>query len=457
MNSCEHVDIAIIGAGTAGLAARNIVARHTDEYVVIDPGPLGTLCARAGCMPSKALIAVANHCHEMAHPPPGLSTKASLELDSRRVMTYVRELRDSFVTGVMHEMENWKDRHLIARKAAFIDPQTLDLGDQRMHASRVLIATGSRPVIPSPFRQFREWLVNSDSLFDLEELPDRMAVIGLGPLGIELAQALHRLRVDIIATDPSKGIGGLTDPELISLAADYFGQQMTVCFEMARMKKSDPSALHLAAGKRKFLVDRALVAVGREPVIDGLGLENLGVELDEKGLPGVHPETLQIGELPVFMAGDVNGIRPVLHEAAFEGRIAAHHALGQPTDRLERPTPLTITFCTPNIALAGRSFAELQQSGCEFVAGSARFQNQGRARIMSAKVGGLRVYAEKESGKLLGAELFAPGGEHLAHLLAWAIAQHQTLSDLLRMPYYHPVLEEGLRSAIADAAHQLKP
>lgn len=453
----KHVDIAIIGAGTAGLAARNIVARHTDDYVVIDPGPLGTLCARAGCMPSKALIAVANHYHEMTHPGPGLTANASLELDTSRVMRHVRELRDSFVAGVLREMADWKDRHFIARKASFIEPETLDLEDQRLHASRVIIATGSRPVIPPPFRQFKDHLVDSDSLFDLEELPTRMAVIGLGPLGIELAQALHRLQVNIVATDPSKGIGGLTDPELTSLAADYFGQQMKVCFDMAQLEKDDASALHLAAGERKFRVDCALMAVGREPVIDGLDLENLGVELDDKGLPQVHQGTMRIDELPVFMAGDVNGIRPVLHEAAIEGRIAAHHALQQPTERLERPTPLNITFCSPNIAIAGCSFAELQESGRNFVTGSARFESQGRARIMSANIGGLQVYAEKGGGKMLGAELFAPRGEHLAHLLAWAIAHHQTVSQLLRMPYYHPVLEEALRSAIADAAHQLKP
>lgn len=452
----KHVDIAIIGAGTAGLTARSTVARHTDDYVVIDPGPLGTLCARAGCMPSKALIEVANHYHKVTNPPPGVASSEPPRLDSARVMTHVRKLRDDFVAGVMRDMEDWQEHHLVTRKATFTGPHTLDLEGERLHARRVIIATGSRPVIPQPWREFGDSLVDSDSLFELKNLPPRMAVIGLGPLGIELAQALHRLQVDIVAMDHSKSIGGLTDPELINLAAEHFGQQIMVCFEAAQFEKTDSTALRLTIGEQSFCVDSALVAVGREAVVDGLGLENLGVELNDKGQPHVHQDTLQVGDLPVFMAGDVNSIRPVLHEAAFEGRIAALHAMQQSSDGFERPTPLKITFCSPNIAIAGRSFAQLQEDGCGFVTGRASIENQGRARMMANNVGALHIFADKGSGELLGAELFAPGGEHLAHLIAWAISKHQTVSELMSLPYYHPVLEEALRGAFADAARQVK-
>jgi dihydrolipoamide dehydrogenase len=117
---------------------------------------------------------------------------------------------------------------------------------------------------------------------------------------------------------------------------------------------------------------------------------------------------------------------------------------------------LAITFCTPQIALTGRTHRDLMADKTAFVTGSADFEQQGRARIMGANAGQIRIYAARDNGQLLGAELFSPGAEHLAHLLAWAIAHQASVAELLKMPYYHPVLEEGLRGAIGDASRQLK-
>jgi dihydrolipoamide dehydrogenase len=450
----KKVKVAIIGAGTAGLTARSMVAKQTDNYAVIDPGPLGTLCARVGCMPSKALIQVARQFESIRHPAFGLPEERNPDINGGEVLRHVRKLRDRFVGGVLKDMKQWQDQHLISRKARFIDAQTLDLEGEHLRAESVVIATGSRPVMPKPWQAYSDRLVNSDSVFDLEELPASMAVIGLGPLGIELAQAMQWLGVNIVGMDTENHIGGLSDPELLDYAARHFSQEINLCFAKAGIEAAENGTLQVSAGSRKFAVDRALVAVGREPVIDGLGLENLGIELDKKGLPAVDSATLQVGDLPVFMAGDVNGIRPLLHEAASEGRIAGLNALQKSASRHDRLTRLNITFCTPNIAVAGCSYHELLKKELEFLTGSVSFEQQGRARLMGENSGSIRVYATRKDKQLLGAELFAPGGEHLAHLIAWAITQRLTANELLNMPFYHPVLEEGLRTAITDVAHQ---
>jgi dihydrolipoamide dehydrogenase len=327
-------------------------------------------------------------------------------------------LRDHFVSSVLRDIDGWTDKHLIERKAAFMDPGTLDLEGERLRAKSVIIATGSLPVVPGSWLAFNDWLLTSDSLFDLEELPGRMAVIGLGPLGTEMAQALCRLGVDVVAVDPSRNIGGLTDPSLFQPAADQLGREFTLCFEKAKLEYNGGKTLGITAGTQKFQVEKALVAVGRLPLIEALTLENLGVPLSKKGLPDIDPATLQVGQLPVFMAGDVNGLRPLQHEAANEGRIAGHNAL-QPSPRsFDRLTPLAITFCTPQIALTGRTHRDLMADKTAFVTGSADFEQQGRARIMGANAGQIRIYAARDNGQLLGAELFSPGAEHLAHLLA---------------------------------------
>lgn len=450
-----HVDVAIIGAGTAGLSARQEVARHTDAYVVIDPGPLGTTCARVGCMPSKALIHAANVHHQLVTAPPGCGVRPLPTPDSAAVMDHVRRLRDFYVAGVLEEMEQWRDTHFIQKRARFLDPHTLDLEGERVTADRIIVATGSSPVVPQAWRDFGERVVDTDRFFELQRLPSRFAVIGLGPVGIELAQAMQRLGVDVTAVTSNPGLGGLTDPEIQSYAYDHFSRTMEIWLDTAELEKGAGKGIRVRAGERTIEVELVLAALGRRPSLAGLGLENLGVTLNEDGLPEFDPVTLKVEGLPIFLAGDVNGMSPVLHEATDEGRIAGYNACQQDAVCFMRRTPLAITFTSPNIALVGSTYRVLQEEGREFVYGKVGFEQQGRARLMNEAVGVLKVYVEPRQGKLLGAEMFAPAGEHLAHLLAWAVTMEMTVADLLKMPYYHPVLEEGLRTALRDAAKDL--
>src|SRR4029453_7377578 len=135
--------------------------------------------------------------------------------------------------------------------------------------------------------------------------------------------------------------------------------------------------------------------------------------------------TLQVKGYPIFIAGDADGDRAVLHEAADDGRIAGFNSVQDEPHCFQRRTHLSIVFCEPNVAVVGRSFAELQQQN--IVVGEVSFERQGRAKVMAENTGELRVYGDKQSGCLLGAELAAPGGEHLAHLLAWAIQKQMTV------------------------------
>jgi len=456
MDSNLHVDVAIIGAGSAGLTAQREVSRQTDNYVVIDPGPLGTTCARAGCMPSKVLIHMANTYHQITHAPPGLYNGGAPRIDGVEIMKQVRTLRDDFVSGVLKGMQRWEKTHLIKKRARFLAPNILDLQGQRLNAERIIIATGAEPVIPGPWQKFAEYLLDTDRFFELEELPERLAVIGLGPNGLELGQALHLLGVNVTGIDPNRGIGGLTYPEVQEYAIKHFSREMPLLFASADIQDASATHVDIKAGDESINVNQALIATGRRPAVRNLGLENLDVTLDDKGLPAFDQSTLKLPGLPIFMAGDANGFRPLMHEAVDEGRIAGYNATRTSPECFLRRTPLAITFSSPTIAVVGNTFQELREQKHDFVIGSADFEHQGRARIMHAAHGMLRIYAARHDGRLLGAELVAPGGEHLAHLLAWSITMQMTIADLLDMPFYHPVLEEGMRSAIRDANKQLE-
>jgi dihydrolipoamide dehydrogenase len=170
----------------------------------------------------------------------------------------------------------------------------------------------------------------------------------------------------------------------------------------------------------------------------------------------VDPETMRIGDTPVLLAGDAAGFRPLLHEAADEGHIAGLNATSPQPVRLPRRTPLGIVFSDPGAATVGQRLEDLD--GAETLVGEAGFARQGRARTMLRNRGVLRIYASRsENGRILGAEMACPAAEHMAHLLALAIGQRLTVHDVLRMPFYHPTLEEGLRTALRAVAAELPP
>lgn len=452
----KRYEVAIIGAGTAGLSARSEVAKVTDDYVVIDDGVLGTTCARVGCMPSKVLIQVANDFHRReAFEAQGIRGGDGLSVDTSAVMEHVRSLRDRFVRGVMAGMERWQDTHLIRKRARIVGDHTLDLGDEQIEAKQVVIATGSSPILPGPWRPLRHRLIDTNAFFELPTLPERVAVIGLGVIGLELGQALHRLGVEVVAVSLDKAYGGLSDPALQDYAHEAFSSEFPVHLSGVEelSEEGDDLVLTLADGTR-LAVDKALLSVGRRPNIAGLGLEELGVPFEGR-LPVFDPSTFRVEGKDWYFVGDVNGARSLLHEAADEGRIAGYNAVHDEKQCFRRRTAMGVTFSAPNIAGVGRSHRDLVAEGVDFITGEVSYEGQGRAIVKLEEFGLLHIYADQHTGQILGAELIAPEGEHLAHLLAWAIAAGLGVRQALTLPFYHPVLEEGLRTALRHAARQL--
>lgn len=448
-------DVIILGAGTAGLSALREVRKRTDNFILINEGPWGTTCARVGCMPSKLLIEAANAYHRRySFSEFGIDGADCLTLDHRRVLQRLRKLRDNFVASTVKTTDKLGPQ-AISGKARFLSPEQVSVNGKTLHARKIIIATGSRPVIPEPWQRFEEFLLTTDTLFEQDTLPERLAVIGMGPVGLEMAQALSRLGVQISGFGSRDFVGGISDVEInrvaVELLADefplYLGQRADIGLNSAG------DAMVVSAGEDKIEVDAILAALGRRPNVDDIGLETLGIPLDKRGLPPVNPQTMQVADLPVFLAGDANQHLPLLHEASDEGHMSGLNATQEGLIHFKRRVPLAIVFSDPNIATVGQSFRQLENQAIQI--GAVRFENQGRARSAQVNRGMLRVYAAADNGRLLGAEMCAPAGEHMAHLLALAIGQSLNVWDLLRMPFYHPVIEEGLRTALRNLSSKL--
>ncbi|MDZ7803049.1 dihydrolipoyl dehydrogenase [Thiohalophilus sp.] len=447
----EHYRLIILGAGTAGLVAWKEASRHTDQLLLIDPGPLGTTCARVGCMPSKVLLQVAREFHTGRRlAERGLTRDTPPVPDGAAVMQYVRRLRDRFTRGPINLVEKLGERY-IEGQPRFIAPDTLEVDGRQLSADTIIVATGTRPVAPEPWQALGERLITSDTIFDLETLPKRLAVVGLGAIGTELGQALAWLGVEVHAFGRDDRVAGLDDEPVNQTAFEALGQSMTLHTGHDVEVEATNSGVLLSFGEQQYEFDALLAAVGRRPNIEDLNLDALGLPLQDNGLPAIDPQRLRAGDTPVYFAGDVNGIRPLMHEAADEGRIAVYHALHPDTECLQRRTALGIVFTEPQIAQVGVGFDELPDDA---LIGEADFSDQGRALILAQDHGLLRVYADA-NGQLLGAQMAIPGAEHLAHELAWLIQQNLDVETALQLPYYHPVLEEGLRSALQGIRRQL--
>ena len=452
----RKIKVAIIGAGTAGLTARKEVAKRSSDYLVFDGGVLGTTCARVGCMPSKVLLQVAkDFARRHKFTEMGIQGGDALQVDIVGALSHTRRLRDRFVKSVFRSMQDWEDK-LIRQNVKFLSPWQLQTTDgQVFEAEQIIVATGSRPIIPPAWQACRELLLTTDDFFEQPSLPKKMAVIGLGVIGLELGQALQRLGVELIAIQQGEQVAGISDPELATYVWQKLSEEINLSAAGVQSMSIDKGRLKIQSGSEEFVVDKALVAIGRKANTDFMGWQEIGIATNERGIPPFDPLQFRLSQYPhIFFVGDVNGERPLLHEAADEGHIAGY-SIFDPTACFQRRCPMAITFSDPNIAMVGKSYRQLMDAKVEFVTGKVSFEGQGRSIVKLQEQGLLHVYVARDTGFILGAELQAPEGEHLAHLLAWAISLRLSVREALSLPFYHPVLEEALRSALRSAAKQL--
>lgn len=453
------VDVAVIGAGTAGLSAQRAARRAGKTALVIDRGPLGTTCARVGCMPSKLLIAAGEAAHAIAAAPLFGVHAGPPRVDGPAVMRRVQSERDRFVSFVVADCEALAaSGGLIMGEARLIERDLLQVGEstQVRFKSGLVVATGTTPTIPGAYAALpRELVLTNDSVFELEDLPASVLVVGTGPIGLELGQALQRLGVRVTVVGNRGVVGPLKDEAVKRSALAALRRELDVQpqYALERIEAGGDGVTMRyrddEGESRTGTWARVLVAAGRRPQLGELGLGHAGVEFDRHGEPrGFDEQTLRIAETSVFLAGDVSRLRPLLHEASDEGNIAGENAARLPGEVEAKPRrcPLSVVFTEPQLVVVG--------DGCSpddtHAYGEVDWGRQGRARVLGKNVGLTRVYARRSDRVLSGAEMAGPGAEHMGHLIAWAVQQGLTVDAALEFPFYHPVLEEGLRTALRE-------
>lgn len=460
-----EVKVAIIGAGTAGMRAYRAAREYTDSVLLIEGGPYGTTCARVGCMPSKLLIAAAEAAHQARHADAFGVRVDGVHVDGAAVMRRLRNERDRFVGSVLASVAAIVPAQRLEATVRFKNAQTLVTSDgQIVHAQRIVIATGSTPVVVPLLKSLHARLLTNENLFELTDLPKRLAVFGPGVLGMELGQAMSRLGVYVKMFGVGGGVAGIHDPEIRAYAQQTFNSEfyLDASAEVESVTESANGVsvryCNLAGVWQTETFDYVLAATGRAPQLAELDLQTTQLALNEHGVPLFDRLTMQCGTSTLFMAGDASNDAPLLHEATDQGHIAGENAARYPDIKAGlRRTPLSVVFTDPQVACVGLNLAQLEKLYAgRYAVGRVSFEDQGRSRVMMRNTGILKVYGETGSGLFLGAEMFGPAAEHIGHLLAWAAQQRMTVAAMLDMPFYHPVIEEGLRSALRDLKHHLQ-
>lgn len=456
-------DVAVIGAGTAGLAAYRAAKEAGADCVLIERGPGGTTCARVGCMPSKLLIAAASVAQRAREAEPFGIRIGSVAVDGPAVLSRLRRERDRFVDAVSEAVEKFPEGDRLSGQARFTDGHTLDIdGETRLRFGAAVIATGSSPTIPKPLQGLGDRLLTTDTLFEIADLPASLAVIGLGPVGIEIAQAMAHLGVRVTALDAGDTVAGLSQPGLVRQAVDIFSDAFGLHLG-ARIE----GAARTAKGVRLDWTDRhghracvevacVLAASGRSPNLGSLGLDSTGLALDEKGMPDFDRRSLVCRGAPILIAGDANAWRPVLHEAGRQGRVAGRNAAalaaGKAPARAGPWPSLAMVFTHPQAAAIGEPYES--GAGARIVA-QMDFGDQGRARTENANCGGICLWAAPD-GRLRGAEMLGPAVEHLAQIVSNALCDGLTAEALVNRPVYHPTVEEGLYSLLSEIIQKVE-
>lgn len=439
-------DVLILGAGTAGLKAYKAAVARGAETMIVERGPGGSTCTRVGCMPSKLLLAAARTAHQARGAAEFGVDVGAVTIDRQRVWQRVRAERDRFVDAVMADYHAIPDDHRLHGTARFCAPDAVMVDGQRVTARRgIVIATGGHPIVPDALEPVAHLVHTHETIFELGDLPRALAVLGAGPLGLELGQAFARLGVAVTVLDEGEHVGGLHDPAVSDAARDALGREMTIALGVSvTAAPTEDGRARLDWADGSVTVDLILAATGRPPNLADLALGTTGLALDDHGTPLFDERSRRCGTSAIFLAGDATAWRPVLHEAARGGRIAGDVAAGGEPPRVL--PPLAIAFTEPNLVTVGCGFGALPEDART---GTAAVKDNGRATIDGEDQGLIRLYGDA-AGRLIGAEIAAPGGEHLGHLVALAIDRDTDVATFADQPWYHPTVEELLQAAARD-------
>ncbi len=449
-------DVVVIGGGAGGLFAASVAKALGARTCIVEKKRLGGDCTWFGCVPSKALLKSAQVAHTLSHYAQyGIRTQGTFGIDSDGVMAHVRDIIGEI--SHHHEPEDLRQRgiEVIFGSPRFIDAATLETPECRLRSKRFIICTGSHPVV-FPIEGLKDvgYLTN-ETVFSLDKLPQSLIVLGGGPIGVELSQALGRLGVKISLVEMIDRILFREDPEISvfvenQLKAD--GLNLFTGRKAVRFRKEGNQVIVTVEdknGKKEDIgADNVLVAVGRAPNLEGLDLEKAGVAYTPKGLK--VNEYLQTTNSNIFACGDVASPYQFTHVAAYQAGIAVRNALFKNLAwaKVNYDNMTWATFTDPELAHLGLTEEEARKQFGEVKVYTTPYSNAERAVTDLEKNGLIKIITDKK-GLILGAHIAGANAGEIIQGFLIAKANRMPLSKLAQTLYIYPTLSELIKKTAA--------
>lgn len=470
----KQFDAVVIGAGPGGYVCAIRLAQLGQKTAVIEKEFFGGVCLNVGCIPSKALIYAATQFTKIRTEAGHIGIQvAEPKLDLAKTQAWkagvVKQL-----TGGVSQLLKMNGVESIKGTATFKDARTLDVQleggkTETVTAKNIVIATGSRPVEVPILKYNGKNIVNSTGALDFAALPQKLVVIGGGFIGVEIGMAYAKMGSKVTIVEAGAQILPSIDRDLVAVVEKKMrklGIEVLTQSKASGLQEKDASkatTLHLevdAQGKKTVVeATHILVSVGRKPNTDGIGLEKIGVKLDERGNI-VTNNLSQTGVPGVYAIGDAAGAPQLAHRASMDGLLAAATIAGEKNHKDYKTVPWAV-FCDPEIAVCGLSEKEATEKGLKFRVGKFPFAAAGRALTTNESEGFIKVLLSEPNETLIGVHIVGPEASNLIAEAALAIEMGACAEDVIRTIHTHPTLPEAfpeaVEAAFAKSIHVYKP
>ncbi|TCP64438.1 dihydrolipoyl dehydrogenase [Baia soyae] len=451
----QEVDVVVVGAGPGGYVAAIRAAQLGKNVVIVDKDEVGGVCLNRGCIPSKAIISASErlmHIREASHV--GIEVSGDVTVNMPKLIEWKNGVVKKLTGGVSQLLKGNKIE-VAKGEVYFTGPNSLrvmtDDSSQSFKYNDVIIATGSSPAELKilPFDGKR--ILSSTEALNLQEVPKRFVVVGGGYIGLELGTAYAKLGAEVTILEGTKSLLPGTEGTLTKMVTRKLKKLGVTIVTEAMVQGGEVNGEEVTVratvkGEEKsFVADYALVSVGRKPNTEEIGLDNVGVELDERGFIKIDKQC-KTNVSGVYAIGDCAGGALLAHKASYEGKIAAEVLAGMNSVIDYQAMPFVI-FSDPEIAYTGLTEEQAKEEGYEVVTSRFAFAANGRALSMESADGFVQVVAEKETKQLLGVQIVGPEASSLISEAVFAIEMGANAEDIALTIHAHPTLPETFMEA----------
>jgi len=443
----------IVGAGQAGppLAGRLTAAGHT--VAIVERKLIGGTCVNNGCIPTKTLVASAHAAHLARRGADfGVGTGA-VSVD----MAKVKARKDEIMLGDRRGVEDWltgMDGCTVVRgHARFEDPHTLRVGDEVLQAERIFLNVGGRAVVPDiPGLADVEFLTNV-SILELDTVPDHLVIIGGSYIALEFAQMYRRFGADVTVFERGSRLAGREDPDVSAAIKDILEREgicvQLGCDAISIARDSEGIAVTPRAGAGAIFGSHLLMAVGRRPNTDDLGLDRAGVDTDKRGYIVVDDQ-LRTNVEHIWAMGDCNGRGAFTHTSYNDFEIVAANLLDNDPRRVSDRIPTYALFIDPPLGRAGQTVTQVRESGRRALVGFRPMTRVGRAVEKGETQGFMKVVVDAETHQILGAAILGVGGDEVIHTILDVMSAKAPFDTLARTMHIHPTVSELIPTMLQE-------